>query len=147
MAEEIKIKKSVIFSIVGVIVIGLFLFIALRNVIAGKNNNEITGELVKGGIIGSNKILTDGDTQIINLGIANYNYDPETITLEAGKKVRIVGNMDQLQGCLKAFTIPQLGISKIFRNGDNVLEFTPTQKGTFGFSCSMGMGSGSLIIK
>ena len=67
--------------------------------------------------------------------------------LEAGKKVRIVGNMDQLQGCLKAFTIPQLGISKIFRNGDNVLEFTPTQKGTFGFSCSMGMGSGSLIIK
>src|SRR3989344_5365687 len=102
MSEEIKMKKGLIFGVVGVIAIGVF------------------------------------------LGIANYNYDPEIINVEAGKPVKIVGNMQQLQGCLKAFSIPQLGLSKVFKNGDNVLEFTPEERGTFGFTCSMGMGTGSL---
>ena len=55
--------------------------------------------------------------------------------------------MNQLRGCLRAFRIPNLGISKVFNSNDNVLEFTPTSKGTFGFTCSMGMGTGTLIVK
>ena len=27
------------------------------------------------------------------------------------------------------------------------VEFTPTKKGTFGFACSMGMGTGTLIVE
>ena len=144
MTEVIKIKKSVLFGIVGVVLIGLFLVAAVKGMFSSDASQD---ELVKGGSFGSNKMYLDGNTQVINLGVANYNYDPETITVEAGRPVRIVGNMDQLGGCLRAFTIPQLGISKLFKNGDNVMEFTPTQKGTFGFSCSMGMGTGSLIVK
>ena len=146
MTEEINIKKRTLFSIVGILVIGIFIFVALWNVMAGDDTSGLSGELVAGGTLGSNKIYLDGNTQVVTLGVANYNYDPETITVEAGKPVRIVGNMEQLQGCLRAFTIPRLGISKVFKSGDNVLEFTPAQKGTFGFSCSMGMGTGSLIV-
>lgn len=146
MSEEIKIKKSLIFGIIGVVAVGIFLLIAFKNIV-GASNNELTGELVRGGESGSNRVYNEGDVQVVNLGVANYNYDPEAITVEADKPVKIIGNVDQLKGCLRAFTIPQLGLKKIFKIGDNILEFTPTQKGTFGFSCSMGMGGGSLIVK
>ena len=146
MAEEVKIKKRTIFTIIGIVLILGFVLFAFKNILLTKGN-EITGDLVKGGITGSNKVINEGDTQIVNLGVANYNYDPNTITVESGKKVKIIGNMNQLQGCLRAFTIPKLGIRKVFNNNDNVLEFTPTSKGTFGFSCTMGMGTGTLIIK
>ena len=146
MTEEIKIKKSILFSIIGILIIGVFVFFALRSVIAGKNN-EITGELVKGGSPGINKMFNDDDMQIVNLGVANYNYDPQTIKVKANKPVKIIGNMNQLKGCLRSFNIRDLGISKVFSNNDNVLEFTPKEKGTHSFSCSMGMGYGQLIIE
>ena len=145
MAEEIKIKKNILWVVIGVVLIGLFVLFAVRNMFV--DDNALTGDLVRGGDVGSNVVVNDGDVQIVNLGIANYNYDPETITVDAGKPVRIVGNMNQLQGCLRAFSIPQLGLSKVFKSGDNILEFTPKQKGTFGFTCSMGMGTGNLIVQ
>ena len=141
MAEELKIKKKTIFTVVGIVLIGVFIIFAARSFITNDD------ELVSGGNVGSNKIYQDGDFQVIDLGVANYNYDPETITVEAGKPVRIIGNMNQLQGCLRAFTIPQLGISKLFKSGDNVLEFTPEDKGSFSFSCTMGMGAGSFVVR
>ena len=147
MSSEIKIKKSTIFGIVGILFIATFVFFALRNVLAEKNN-EITGELVKGAQFAQNKkVFNDGGVQTVSLGVANYNYDPLTINVELGKPVRIIGDMEQLKGCLRAFTIPGLGIFKNFKDNDNILEFTPTQKGTFSFSCSMGMGYGTLIVK
>jgi len=145
MANEITIKKKTVFVILGVIVIGIFLIAAFKNIVAGKTVSDT--ELVQGGEQGSNKLEVDGTTQVINLGIANYNYDPVTITVKANQPVKIVGNMDQLQGCLRAFTIPKLGVSKVFRQGDNVIEFTPKEKGTYGFTCSMGMGKGTLIVE
>lgn len=146
MGEEIKIKKGFVFGVIGVVIIGVFLGLAFRNIL-NTDAKSIDIELVKGGNVGSNTIVNAGDTLVVNLGVANYNYDPETIIAEAGKPVRIVGNMDQLQGCLRAFVIPKLGISKVFEIGNNILEFTPKEKGTFGFSCTMGMGTGSLIVK
>ena len=142
MAEEIQIKKETLYKTLGIIFIGLFLLFAFKNIFADKDQ-----ELVEGGQKGSNLILDEGDVKIINLGIANYNYDPNTIKVKQGQKVKIIGNMNQLQGCLKAFVIPQLRIQKLFRSGDNILEFTPTKKGTFGFSCTMGMGTGTLIVE
>ena len=141
MAEEVKIKKSTVITVLVVLVIGVFLVVAVAKMF---NNND---ELVQGGSLGTNKVVIENGVQVVNLGVANYNYDPYEIRLKEGQPVKIIGNMNQLQGCLKAFTIPQLGISKLFKNNDNVLEFTPKQKGVFGFSCSMGMGSGNIIIE
>lgn len=144
MEDSIKIKKSTLITLICVVLILGFVGFAFKNFIS--DDDSLTGNPVKGGDVGSNKIIKDGDVQIVNLGVANYNYDPSTINVEAGKKVRIIGNMEQLQGCLRAFTIPSFGITKIFNYGDNILEFIPTKKGTYGFSCSMGMGFGKLIV-
>ncbi len=142
MAEELKINKKTLYKLICVSVIGIFLLTAFVNIFSAADD-----ELVKGGSEGSNKIIYQDGKQIVNLGIANYNYDPNTIKVKVNEPVKIVGNMAQLQGCLRAFVIPQLRITKLFKNNDNVLEFTPTRKGTFPFSCSMGMGTGTLIVE
>ncbi len=88
-----------------------------------------------------------GEYQEFTLSLGASNYDPETITVEAGKPVRITADLDSVTGCFRTFLIPDLGIKKQFKAGDNILEFTPTEKGTYSFRCSMGMGRGILIVQ
>ncbi len=88
-----------------------------------------------------------GDVQEFTLSLGPSNYDPETITVEAGKPVRITADLTSLTGCFRTFLIPDLGIKKQFKAGDETLEFTPTEKGTYSFRCSMGMGRGTLIVQ
>ncbi|MBI5001883.1 cupredoxin domain-containing protein [Candidatus Woesearchaeota archaeon] len=88
-----------------------------------------------------------GEYQEFTLSLGAYNYDPETITVEAGKPVRITADLNSLTGCFRTFLIPDLGIKKQFKAGDDTLEFTPTEKGSYSFRCSMGMGRGTLIVQ
>ena len=73
-----------------------------------------------------------------------YNYSPEEIRVKQGLPVRIIGDKS-LTGCYNSFLIPGLKIQHSFLSG-KPLEFTPSQKGTFVYSCVMGMGTGKLIV-
>lgn len=83
--------------------------------------------------------------QIINLSFSGYNYSPDTFNVKVGKPVRIIADVQKLAGCYKSFTMPSLNVKKIFSLTDNTVEFTPAQKGTYDFSCYMGMGRGKII--
>ncbi len=86
-----------------------------------------------------------GEVQNVVLSYKNYNYYPNTITVKAGQPVRI--SLDNsVSGCYRGFTIRQLGIAKNLRTPSDYVEFTP-QKGTYRFACSMGMGTGTLIVE
>lgn len=86
------------------------------------------------------------DVQNVVLGIKNYNYYPNTITVKAGMPVRI--SLDNsVAGCYRSFTIKELGISKNLKTPADYIEFTPTKKGTFRFACIMGMGYGTLVVE
>ena len=63
------------------------------------------------------------------------------ITVKAGVPVRwhLEVPAGKLNGCNNAITIPQYGIEKELQEGDNIIEFTPTETGTVPFSCWMGM--------
>ncbi len=87
-----------------------------------------------------------GEGQEIELSWGRFNYKPESITVKQGVPVRIKGDLTRLQGCFRSFVIPEFGVSTYFSSRNDVVEFTPTQKGTFRFSCSMGMGNGRLIV-
>ena len=90
----------------------------------------------------------DTDTeQVRHLSWGKINYFPQEITVKAGKKVKLVGDTARLQGCFRSFTIPDLDVNGQFTESNNVLEFTPSQPGTFGFGCSMGMGNGFLKVE
>ena len=47
----------------------------------------------------------------------------------------------------EALVIPEYGIQKGLAPGDNVIEFTPTETGTFPYSCWMGMIRSSITVE
>jgi len=119
------------------------LMFVLLLIIAGGIFLFTKGE-AKQGITGN--AVANNDVQKITLGIKNYNYYPNTITVKAGIPVRI--NLDEsVKGCLRSFTIKDFGIAKNLRTPEDYVEFTPTKKGTYPFACSMGMGTGKIIVE
>jgi len=93
-----------------------------------------------------NYIPPEGEVQKVVLSMKNYNYYPNTITVKAGNPVSI--SVDKsVYGCFRSFTIRDFGISKYLRTPEDTVEFTPTKPGTYTFACSMGMGTGTLIVK
>ncbi len=87
------------------------------------------------------------DIQVRHLSWGKLNYYPETLTVKANKKVQIVGDTTRLQGCFRTIVIPKFNINGQFTEEKNNIEFTPTEKGSFGFGCAMGMGKGTLIVE
>ncbi|MBI4440546.1 cupredoxin domain-containing protein [Candidatus Woesearchaeota archaeon] len=85
-------------------------------------------------------------TNDVMLSWGKFNYKPEVITVKHDEPVTIRADLSRLQGCFRSFEIPALGVSAYFRAGADSVQFTPTKKGTFRFSCSMGMGNGKLVV-
>lgn len=126
------IKRSLLYVILFLvlIVIGGFLFL------------KSSDNGVNGGVVGSKS----GDVQNVVLGIKNYNYYPNTINVKVGMPVRI--SLDEsVFGCYRSFTIRELSVNKYLKSPEEYVEFTPTKTGTYRFACSMGMGTGTLIVE
>ncbi len=87
-----------------------------------------------------------GEVQKVVLGVKDFNYYPNTVRVKANQPVEI--SLDSsVTGCYRSFTIRDFGISKNLPTPQDKITFTPTKKGTYKFSCSMGMGFGNLIIE
>jgi len=127
-----KIKKTALYFVLTIIlIIGAGYFLLGKESL---NQNEIPNDF--GG----------GDFQKVVLGVKNLNYYPNTITVQYGKPVRIYLD-SSVSGCLRSFTIRDFGVTKYLKTPSDYVEFTPNKKGTFRFACSMGMGTGTLIVE
>lgn len=87
-----------------------------------------------------------GEVQKITLSMKNYNYYPNTISVKAGVPVSITLD-NSVGGCYRSFVIPDLGVRVNSRNPSQTIDFTPTKPGTYRFACSMGMGTGKLVVE
>jgi len=87
------------------------------------------------------------DVQEFELSFGETNYEPDTISVESGKPVRLIADTDKVQGCFASIKIPELGVSKSLTADDNTLEFMPEKPGEYAFGCAMGMGAGKIIVK
>ena len=127
-----KIKKTALYFVLTIIlIIGAGYFLLGKESL---NQNEIPNDF--GG----------GDFQKVVLGVKNLNYYPNTITVQYGKPVRIYLD-SSVSGCLRSFAIRDFGVTKYLKTPSDYVEFTPNKKGTFRFACSMGMGTGTLIVE
>ena len=127
------IKKSILYTVLTLVLIVLAGFFFLKSG-SGNSDNEV---------INNYRI---GEVQNIVLSYKDYNYYPNTIRANAGQTVRI--SLDSsVYGCFRSFTIPAFKISKNLRTPSDYVEFTPTKPGTYRFACSMGMGTGTLIVE
>ena len=88
----------------------------------------------------------EGSSQKITLGMKNYNYYPNKITVKVNQPVEITLD-NSVKGCYRSFNIRSLGVSKYSSSPSDKITFTPTQTGTFSFACSMGMGYGTIIVE
>ena len=114
----------------------LFLIVLVGGFVFVGSHKDTNGEVISG----------SGDTQEITLSVKNYNYYPDVIKVKSGQPVEITLDKS-VSGCLRAFTVKDLGVSKVSKNPSETIDFTPTKKGTFTFACTMGMGYGKLIVE
>lgn len=90
----------------------------------------------QGGIIKA--IIVDG-VQTVTTEFKDGYYVPFVVQAGIPVKWTIRVTADELNGCNNPVTIPSYGIKKELVPGDNLVEFTPKNTGTIGYTCWMGM--------
>jgi|SRR3989344_2999861 len=128
---EVKIKKKYlyVFIIIIIVVGGFYLY-----------NNSVKGDGIDDGDGGS------GEAQKITLSMKDGNYYPNTINVKANQPVEITLD-NSVRGCYRSFTIRDLGVVKYAKTPEDKIIFTPKKTGSFRFACSMGMGTGTIIVE
>lgn len=92
-------------------------------------------------------VTSDGNVQKITTNLESGKYTP--ITVQAGVPVEwtIVAEKGTINGCNNEIIIPEYDIEQELKTGENVIKFTPTETGSFGYSCWMGMIRSSITVK
>lgn len=90
---------------------------------------------------------TNNGVQEITLTVQGGTYYPNPIRVKKEVPVKLVADLNSVRGCASGIVIPEFGVRKTVRQGDNTIEFTPGKSGTFDFSCSMGMYRGKIVVE
>ncbi|MBS3066870.1 cupredoxin domain-containing protein [Candidatus Pacearchaeota archaeon] len=130
-------KNTTILAIIGIVILvaGAFIYFSSNNAQANVDVND-----------NSNIDVSNADAQKVTLGIKNYNYYPNTITVKVDKPVEITLD-SSVVGCYRSFVVPEFKVNGYSANPSQKITFTPPKTGTFRFQCSMGMGRGTLIVE
>jgi plastocyanin domain-containing protein len=119
-------------------IFGIFLLIVVAGYFLLKETSGATDSVING--------PSNGEIQKVVLSFKNYNYYPNTITVNANQPVQI--SLDSsVGGCFRSFTMRDFGINQYLKTPQDYVEFTPKTPGIYRFACSMGMGTGTLIVK
>jgi plastocyanin domain-containing protein len=80
--------------------------------------------------------------------VVDGGYDPSSVAVERGRPVRLLFERRDKGSCTEEVVIPDFGVRRFLPTGGvTAVEFTPTHRGTFEFTCGMGMVRGKLIVK
>jgi uncharacterized protein len=90
--------------------------------------------------------VMNGNMQEVSMVVTSYGYEPASLSVKAGIPVRWKIDGTEALGCTSVITIPSLNISQPLHAGENIIEFTPTERGQLAFMCSMGMVRGSFTV-
>ncbi len=75
-------------------------------------------------------------------------YEPAVIEVETGRPVRLLFLREETEGCSDTVLLPEWGIAQALPAHVEIpVEFTPTQPGTFDFTCGMHMLHGRIVVK
>lgn len=84
--------------------------------------------------------------QVVKMTVAYGTYQPKNLTVKKGIPVRWEIDGKDISGCASSIVVPSYGIQRALVRGQNIITFTPKDKGTIPFSCSMGMIRGSFTV-
>lgn len=88
----------------------------------------------------------DKDKQVVNTELGYTSYP--NIVVE--KDIPVIWNMnasdESVNSCISFVNIPSIGVKGRIKEGDNIVQFTPTETGTYKYYCSMGMYYGTITV-
>ena len=96
-------------------------------------------------LVPSSVSLPSGEIQKVTLSFREGDYFPQTITVRAHVPVAVYLD-SSVKGCYRSFTVPALRVTGFARTPADPILFTPSSPGTYEFRCSMGMGTGTLVV-
>ena len=97
-----------------------------------------------GDAAGSGELI--GGVQEARITVAG-GYSPAAIQLARGIPARLVFAREETSRCSEELLIPAFGVQQSLPQGEPVaVEFTPTEIGTFAFTCGMRMLRGEIVV-
>lgn len=88
-----------------------------------------------------------GGTQEVDVVVLG-GYEPSTVRVAVGEPVKLVFDRRETSSCSEEVVFPDFGIRRYLPAGEKtVVEMTPTEPGTYEFTCGMGMLRGKLIAE
>lgn len=138
-------RARMFYAVVGILVIVFGIYniqsgIAVLPAATSSDNSEVNYTPVDQG-------AEQGDVQVIKMTQSASGYSPSTLRVRAGIPARWIITSESSFTCASSIVVPSLGIRTNLKKGENIIEFTPTQKGTIPYSCSMGMYRGTIIVE
>ncbi len=120
-------------------IIGTLVLIALVVWFMTSGSSKTESSSITGNVVA-------GEIQKVVLSQSGLNYKDTKVQI--GKPIAISAD-NSVTGCLRSvvFNIGGQRYSKSLRTPNDVLELPALSKGTYTFSCSMGMGYGKLIVE
>jgi uncharacterized protein len=93
------------------------------------------------------EIGEQADLQSVLIQVKDNGYAPNKIKVKVGIPVELTLQTNNIYSCASSFMLKAFQIRlQLGPNDSQTVRFTPTQKGKYPFSCSMGMYSGVLEV-
>lgn len=90
---------------------------------------------------------TNTGPQKVTITVLNEGYRPNKIRVKQNQPVDLTLVSNDVYSCALAFVFKEFGIDTFLKSTDTqTYSFTPTRKGTYQFTCSMGMYSGTMEV-
>ena len=84
--------------------------------------------------------------QTIRMNVTSAGFEPSSFVLKKGVPVKWVINGVELNGCNSEIVVRQYGLDIKVKQGEQTVDFTPTDAGTVSWSCWMGMIPGRFVV-
>lgn len=92
------------------------------------------------------KATADGTIQTVTTTLDGGQYSPIVVQKGVPVKWTITAKNGDINSCNNKMVINDYNLSQKLNVGENVIEFTPTESGTFTYSCWMGMVTSTITV-
>lgn len=100
----------------------------------------------RSGGVGAVTMDAAGVQQIV-IQVGDGSYSPSAVSARAGIPTRLVLRTNGVQGCTRAFVLPDANIEKALpETGDTIVDLGPLSAGRLRYTCGMGMYSGVIDV-
>lgn len=134
-------SKTLVFKMGGYLVVLLGVSMMMNGLTtAGVNTSIASGSNT------NNQVTMEDGYQVVNVAVGPRSYEDIVVQKDIPVRLKMNVKPGNLTGCNYAVNIPEYEIFAPLEEGENIFEFTPTDKGTFMYSCWMGMIRNTITV-